>query len=715
MSLLMLKATLVFLAGGLAALCLHRRSAALRHLVWTVTLAAAIVLAFATPVLPDIAVSTPGWPVTATTEPVLPPDFLVQPAEDARDEPIEAGRTSAPSRPSVSTVDIRVLIWIWLAGVMAILSWCLLGRLGLARLLRRAERFDDPAWQADLEDARAPKHLRLFVSPAIGSPATWGLFRPVIVLPPAARDWTADRRRVVLAHELAHVARGDGVANLIGWLACALYWPNPLAWIAARRLRAEAERAADDRVLAQGVPPEEYAAHLLDVARGSRVMRLLGASAIGMARPSSLEGRLLAVLDETANRNAPRATTRRASWTACAGLVLPIAMLTPSAEPAPAEQAEPFVQSDTTLESSYPARPGEKLTLTLKTGGSVEIIGWDEPTVRIRAWMRGPSRRSTTVEIWHRGPGIRLHTDQTETRGSSSTNHRFEIRVPRRYDVDIESAGGGLTIIGVEGEFSGHSGGGRLTLERAKGRATLETGGGDIDVTDSDLDGQVSTGGGMVRLNRVSGSLRGSSGSGPVMRIGERENEKGDLTGIEARGDRITVTGRGARTPGTLHIDKAGGSVDLERAPDGADVRTGGGSIHVGEAARLVKASTGGGDITIGPVDGSIEATSGAGTLRATVVSDDASVKFTTGKGSAIITLPRGFNGRFELETAYTRGNPRTRIETDWDLSESEIDEWDSSEGSPRKYVRASGRAGNGPGVIRIAIVNGDITIRRAR
>jgi hypothetical protein len=55
------------------------------------------------------------------------------------------------------------------------------------------------------------------------------------------------------------------------------------------------------------------------------------------------------------------------------------------------------------------------------------------------------------------------------------------------------------------------------------------------------------------------------------------------------------------------------------------------------------------------------------------------------------------------------------RIETDWTLSESETDGWDSSEGSPRKYVRASGKAGNGSGVIRIAIVNGDITIRRAR
>ena len=690
MILLMLKATLLFLTGWLAALCLHRRSAGLRHLVWTVTLSATIVLALATPVLPDVAVSTPGWPAAPVIEPGPVPDSFAQPAEDARDKPVEAGRTSAPSRPSVSPVDSRVLIRIWLAGSVAILSWGLLGRLGLARLLRRAEWFNDPAWRRDLDDAGAPANLRLFISPAIGSPATWGLLRPVIVLPPAARDWTAERRRVVLAHELAHVARGDGVANLIGWMACALYWPNPLAWIAARRLRAEAERAADDQVLSRGVPPVEYAAHLLDVARGSRGMRLLGVSAIGMARPSSLEGRLLAVLDDDRDRNAPRVTARRATWMACAGLVLPLAVLTPSGEPAPVEREEPFVQSDTTLESSYPARPGEKLTLDLRTGGSVEVAGWDEPTVRIRAWMRGPSRRLTTVQIWPRGPGIRLRTDLSDTRGTTSTSHRFEIRVPRRYDVDIESAGGGLTISGVEGTFTGQTGGGALRIDHARGVATLSTGGGDVSVSDSELDGRVTTGGGTVTLSRVSGGLRGHSGSGPVMN--------------ESR------TGQGM-----LHIEKAGGSVILERAPEGADVRTGGGQIRIGRSADLVKASTGSGDITIGPVDGSIEATSGAGTLRATVLSEDASVEYTTGKGSAVITLPRGFAGRFDLETAYTRGSPRTRIETDWELSESETDEWDSSEGSPRKYIRASGKAGNGPGVIRIAVVNGDITIRRAR
>lgn len=715
---LLIKVTLVLLAGGLAALLLHRRSAALRHLVWTVTLASAVGLALASGVTPELPVRVAG--VVNTFPLGNPGDRTV----------FNSPGSSLPETEGVPVTTIRrsTADWLgltWVAGVLVILGWCSLGRLGLSLLLRRATPLIEVEWLQALGLARGQagvtRPVRLFVSRVVGSPATWGLFRPVIVLPIDAASWSEARRRVVLAHELAHVARGDGLALLIGWAAGALYWFHPLAWVAARRLRIEAERAADDHVLARGVPPVDYAAHLLDVARGSRAMRLLGASAIGMARPSHLEGRLLAVLDETRDRIAPPSPARRAAWMGAAAVIFPLAALTPVLDTTPPGVPEPrhdrgFAQGDSTFEQSHPARPGEQLSLDLETGGSVHITGWDEPTVRIRGTLGGQNWRETAVEIERRPPGLRLHAYATARRSSFSTRHHFEIRVPRRYDVHIESGGGSLTIIGIDGSFTGNTGGGDLTIERAKGRATLSIGGGDISVTDSELDGRVSTGGGMVRLDRVSGGLRGSSGSGPVMRVGDREDEKGDLSGVTVdRHDRIRVSNEPGKASGMLHIEKAGGDVDLERAPDGADIRTGGGGVRIGGGAGRIRAKTGGGDVTIGPVDGSIEASSGAGTLRATIVNEDGSVELSTGNGAAIVNLPSGFSGRFELETAYTRGHSRTRISSDWDLPQTETDEWDSTYGSPRKYVRATGRVGNGRGVIRITIVNGDITIRRGR
>ena len=87
-------------------------------------------------------------------------------------------------------------------------------------------------------------------------PMTWGLRHPVVLLPMRAALWPRERLEAVLLHEFAHVRRGDAFARTVSRIACALYWPNPLVWQAARRLRDEAEIAADDAVLeANAAPP----------------------------------------------------------------------------------------------------------------------------------------------------------------------------------------------------------------------------------------------------------------------------------------------------------------------------------------------------------------------------------------------------------------------------------------------------------------------------
>jgi len=155
------------------------------------------------------------------------------------------------------------------------------------------------------------RDVRAMTWPGPAMPMTWGALRPVVLLPEEARQWPAARRREVLLHELAHVRRGDWAARLVAALACAIHWFNPLAWMAAARMRDEQELACDDTVLAGGVEPSDYAAHLLEVARALRVPRFAMANAsVAMARPSQLTGRLLAVLDETRVRavSAPRRT-----------------------------------------------------------------------------------------------------------------------------------------------------------------------------------------------------------------------------------------------------------------------------------------------------------------------------------------------------------------------------------------------------------------------
>jgi len=157
-----------------------------------------------------------------------------------------------------------------------------------------------PAWKA--------RRVVVLRSHTENAPMTWGFGRPVILLPDEAEGWQPDRLRAVLLHELAHIHRGDYLAQILGRLACAVYWFHPLVWIAARRLRVEGEHACDDLVLQCDSRPSDYASHLLAIARGRRVSSGLSTASVPMARISQLEGRLRAILDHSRNR---RIVTRR--------------------------------------------------------------------------------------------------------------------------------------------------------------------------------------------------------------------------------------------------------------------------------------------------------------------------------------------------------------------------------------------------------------------
>ena len=150
---------------------------------------------------------------------------------------------------------------------------------------------------------------------------------PKILLPAAANAWPDQRIRVVLAHELAHVRRNDWLSQLSAELLRALYWFNPLVWLASRRLREESERACDDAVLETGVDAPAYATHLLEVAKGFSAYRRAWSPAPAIASPSHLERRVRAMLNARLNRRPLTRLTRVAIVIAVVGITLPIAAL----------------------------------------------------------------------------------------------------------------------------------------------------------------------------------------------------------------------------------------------------------------------------------------------------------------------------------------------------------------------------------------------------
>jgi TonB family protein len=135
----------------------------------------------------------------------------------------------------------------------------------------------------------------------------------------------------VLLHELAHIARGDLAAQALAQAACSLYWFHPLAWIAAARLRNEREHACDDAVLFAGAQPHEYAADLVDLARGLAARRVWAGSP-AMAETSNLETRVRALFDNTRNRRPLQMKAVITIGIAALALLVPVASLTVHAQ-----------------------------------------------------------------------------------------------------------------------------------------------------------------------------------------------------------------------------------------------------------------------------------------------------------------------------------------------------------------------------------------------
>ena len=229
----------------------------------------------------------------------------------------------SPNGSAAASHGVNWLVLLWAMGVLLAMAPLVVGHFRVWRTTRRAALADDDGLLGRLCNEmgiRRPPALLIFPGPVM--PLTFGLLKPKILIPASSMTWTALRRRAVLIHELAHVERRDTITQMFAGLATALWWFQPFCWMNRLSLRRESERACDERVLAQGVRPSEYAAELLDIAQSFSKAPRWPAAAISMARRGDLEERLYAILDSQPSRKARR------YWL---GSMLALASLTASA------------------------------------------------------------------------------------------------------------------------------------------------------------------------------------------------------------------------------------------------------------------------------------------------------------------------------------------------------------------------------------------------
>ena len=310
---LVVRTTVLILSAGVAARVLQAagRSAACRHLAWLAAIGALLALPLLWALLPALRIALlPALGASATQ------GFQSGTVQE------EAGMLGA---------WVNAVGAIYVAGVVVLLARVCAARWALAGLWRAAVPCAEEPWADALADAQrrmaVTATVALRVAPMNCTPMTWGLLSHRILLPADARTWGCEHRRMVLMHELAHVARHDSAARLAASLACAVHWIHPGAWFAAWRLRVEQERAADDLVLFAGAVPRHYAKTLLDFASRTGLAGA-GAHAAAMAHPSELEARLVSIVG-AGRRNPPSRRVATAAAALAAGTTLLIAVMTP--------------------------------------------------------------------------------------------------------------------------------------------------------------------------------------------------------------------------------------------------------------------------------------------------------------------------------------------------------------------------------------------------
>ncbi|WP_321475406.1 M56 family metallopeptidase [uncultured Paludibaculum sp.] len=294
----------VLLVAGVAvalAWVLRRRGAEVRHAIWLLVLAGMLLMPVLIAALPPLRILPTAWlGLPSKIETPMPPatglPIVINVGSTMTVPTYRGGGPSIPAWPKV-----LVSVYCLIAAIAA---------LRVANAVRRARWLVDRAQTLHDEGLRETMRLlcvaqglgyplpRLAQSTDAAVPFTAGWQDPVIVLPASWRAWDEYKLRAVLAHEMAHVRRGDWLIALLAALNSGLFWFHPLAWWLERKLAGLAEEACDAAAIADSGDARRYASVVLDFASvmasaGSR----LSWEATAMARSSKVGGRIERILE----------------------------------------------------------------------------------------------------------------------------------------------------------------------------------------------------------------------------------------------------------------------------------------------------------------------------------------------------------------------------------------------------------------------------------
>lgn len=274
--------------------------------------------------------------------------------------------------------------------------------------------------------------------------------------------------------------------------------------------------------------------------------------------------------------------------------------------------------ADRKFEKKFSVSSGGTFTLATDVG-SVSVEGTGGSEVSILAELRGRERDVNDFEITaeQKGSGVEVTGRARRSGwfgGSGDLDVRFTVKVPRDYNLRLntsggdlnvatlkgavkgETSGGNIDVKDVEGEVGVNTSGGSIRAEKVTGNLNMETSGGDITIVSVTGNTDVSTSGGNIHINDVDGKVRAETSGGDIQ-VKVRNSNKGVFA--ETSGGNIDVV-VAKNVSATIDASTSGGAVvcDLPVTVSGrieesrvhGTINGGGNTIH---------AHTSGGDVRI--------------------------------------------------------------------------------------------------------------------
>ena len=303
----------------------------------------------------------------------------------------------------------QTVLWCLAGGAVARGLWLLLGATRLRRLRRDAAPLEPLPASIQRAQSQLGVAARILVSDRLAGPSTFGLFDPVIILPPWIRDAEPHVQEAIACHELIHVRRRDWLEEIGEELVRSLFWFHPaMRWLIGR-VQLSREQVVDRCAIQLTASPDRYVRALLAVALSRSPVALVPAPLF--LRRHLLKKRVEQILEETTM------TTRRliASFTVGSAVLalttigavrsFPLEAQMPSPSGAPIEIVK---GGEHLLHASMPEYPRRAIEERVEGDVTLDLTLNERGEVSDARVLSGPEelRRAALESVlqWHYAP-----------------------------------------------------------------------------------------------------------------------------------------------------------------------------------------------------------------------------------------------------------------------------------------------------------------------